>query len=362
MNPRPPTLLVMAGGTGGHIMPGLAVALALRARGWQVAWLGNPQGMEGRLVPPQGIELHPLEFGGLRGKGLRTVARLPFSLLAACRQARRHLARIRPDVVLGMGGYVAFPGGIMARLRGIPLVLHEQNAVAGLTNRVLARIAKRVLTGFPGTLAGETTGNPVRAELQQVPPPATRYADRAGPLRLLVVGGSLGAQALNSVVPQALARWREAAPHAPLPQVVHQAGEQHLPALQAAYEQAGVSADCRAFIGDMATAYADADLVICRAGAMTVAEIAVVGTAALFVPFPHAVDDHQSRNAAFLSEAGAGWLQQQSGLTPTWLADWLAARTRSELAEIAQRARALARPDATARIADVCAGVLKDRT
>lgn len=362
MSARRPTLLVMAGGTGGHIMPGLAVALALRDRGWQVAWLGNPQGMEGRLVPPQGIELSPLEFGGLRGKGLKTVARLPLALLAACRQAGRHLARIRPDVVLGMGGYVAFPGGIMARLRGIPVVLHEQNAVAGLTNRALARVAKRVLTGFPGALAGETTGNPVRAELRQVPPPAARYAGREGPLRILVVGGSLGAQALNSVVPQALALWPDAAAGAPMPQVVHQAGEQHLPALQDAYAQAGVSADCRAFIADMATAYAQADLVICRAGAMTVAEIAVVGAAALFVPFPHAVDDHQSRNAAFLSDAGAGWLQQQSGLTPAWLAGWLAARTRPELAATAERARGLARPDATARIADVCAEVLKERT
>jgi len=358
MSQRPPSLLVMAGGTGGHIMPGLAVAHALRERGWRVDWLGNPTGMEGRLVPAHGIELHPLQFSGVRGKGLGTLVRLPLALGRACRQASQHLARLRPDVVLGMGGYVALPGGMMARVRGVPVVLHEQNAIAGMTNRVLARIAQRVLTGFPGALAGETTGNPVRAELQQLALPEQRFDGRTGPLRILVVGGSLGAQALNSVVPKALAQWQSAAPGQPLPQVVHQAGEQHLQALQDAYRSAGVQADCRSFIGDMAEAYGEADLVICRAGAMTVAEIAAVGAAALFVPFPHAVDDHQTRNAAFLVDAGAGWLRQQSELTSSWLADWLAARTRSELLDIASRARALARPDATSRIADVCVELL----
>ncbi len=353
-----PTLLVMAGGTGGHIMPGLAVAHALRERGWQVAWLGNPQGMEGRLVPAQGIELHPVHFTGVRGKGLATFARLPFTLGAALSQARTHFKRLRPDVVLGMGGYVALPGGLIARSRGVPLVLHEQNAVAGMTNRVLARVARRVLTGFPGALPGETTGNPVRAELARVPAPAVRFAGRTGPLRILVVGGSLGAQALNTVVPQALALLRERAPAAEAPQVVHQAGEQHIDALRAAYAQAGVTADCRAFIADMATAYGEADLVICRAGAMTVAEIAAVGAPALFVPFPHAVDDHQTRNAGYLVDAHAGWLCQQRDLTAAWLADWLAARTRPELNQVAERAHAQARPDATARIADVCAELI----
>jgi len=353
-----PTLLVMAGGTGGHIMPGLAVALALRERGWQVAWLGNPQGMEGRLVPTHDIPLHPVRFSGVRGKGLSTLARLPITLGRACREARAHLRRVKPDVVLGMGGYVALPGGLMSRVQGIPLVLHEQNAVAGMTNRVLAKVARRVLTGFPGALAGETTGNPVRAEFARVAPPAQRFAGRSGPLRILVVGGSLGAQALNTVVPKALAQWRERAPSAPAPQVLHQAGEQHIDALRAAYAGAGVVADCRAFIADMATAYAEADLVICRAGAMTVAEIAAVGAPALFVPFPHAVDDHQTRNASYLVDGQAGWLCQQTALTPDWLADWLAARDRTELSIVAERARARARVDATARIADVCADLI----
>lgn len=362
MSTRQPTVMVMAGGTGGHIMPGLAVALALRERGWRVAWLGNPDAMEGRLVPPQGIELSPLRFSGVRGKGLKTLLRLPFSLGSACAQAWRHFSTRRPDVVLGMGGYVAFPGGLVAALRGVPLVLHEQNAVAGMTNRVLARLAKRVLTGFPDTLEGETTGNPVRSELQHIADPVSRMQGRAGPLRILVVGGSLGAQALNSVVPQALKLWMQVNPGQPVPLLLHQAGEQHIADLEAAYRDAGVEAECRAFIGDMAAAYADADLVICRAGAMTVAEIAVVGVAALFVPFPHAVDDHQTRNAGFLADGGAGWLCRQNELTPAWLANWLSQRTRSELLDVARRARERAQPHATQRIADVCAELVKGHT
>ncbi len=362
MSAKTPTIMVMAGGTGGHIMPGLAVALALRERGWQVTWLGNPDAMEGRLVPPQGIELNALRFSGVRGKGLKTLLKLPVTLGSACAQVWRHFSARRPDVVLGMGGYVAFPGGLVAALRGVPLVLHEQNAVAGMTNRVLARLARRVLTGFPDALRGETTGNPVRIELQQVALPAERLSGRTGPLRILVVGGSLGAQALNSVVPQALKLWAEAHPGQPVPQVVHQAGEKHLADLQAAYDAAGVQAECRAFIGDMAAAYADADLVICRSGAMTVAEIAVVGVAALFVPFPHAVDDHQTRNASFLADAGAGWMRQQAELTPAWLATWLSQRTRPELLDVAERARERAHPQATQRIADVCAELVKGLT
>lgn len=360
MSRAQPSIMVMAGGTGGHIMPGLAVAHNLRQRGWSVSWLGNPTGMEARLVPAHDIELHPLPFGGVRGKGMGTLARLPFSLASACMQASRHLRKVRPDVVLGMGGYVAFPGGLMAALRGTPLVLHEQNAVAGMTNRVLARFARRVLSGFPTTLAGETTGNPVREALQKVPPPEVRMAHRKGPLRLLVVGGSLGAQALNEVLPKALQHMQESG--ADVPQVVHQAGEKHLPALQDAYMLAGVRATCVAFIDDMAAAYSDADIVICRAGAMTVAEVAVVGAAALFVPFPHAVDDHQTRNAQFLAESGAAWLRQQPALTPQWLGRWLSQRTRPEITQVASRARTKGQPDATQRIADVCAEVAQGKT
>ncbi len=345
------TILIMAGGTGGHIMPGLAVAEVLRARGWRVLWLGNPEKMEGRLVPPRGIELVPLRFAGVRGKGFSTLLKLPFMLLRAFAQAWSRLSYARPDVVLGMGGYVAFPGGVIAALRGLPLVVHEQNAVAGTANRWLARMARRVLSGFPGVLPkGEALGNPVRADLCALPGPARRYGERTGPLRLLVVGGSLGAHALNTVLPPALAAM---APER-RPEVVHQAGEQHLPALLQAYARAGVQADCRAFIDDMAGELGAADLLICRAGAMTVSEVAAAGVAALFVPFPHAIDDHQTANARFLSDAQAAWLQPQSALTPQWLADWLGQRTREELQAVAERARAHARPEAAAHIADVC--------
>ncbi len=344
------TLMVMAGGTGGHIMPGLAVAGALHARGWNIIWMGHPEGMEARLVPQHGFPLAPVRFSGVRGKGAMALLKLPLNLWRGASQALQALRKYQPDVVLGMGGYVALPGGLMARLRGVPLVLHEQNSVAGMTNRVLARVADKVLTSFPNVLSGELTGNPVRAEVTALAAPAERFAGRQGPLKLLVVGGSLGAQALNDVVPRALAML----PGAERPTVVHQSGEKHLDPLKAAYAAAGVQGDCRAFISDMASAYAEADLVICRSGAMTVAEVSAAGAAALFVPFPHAVDDHQTSNAKYLSEAQAGWLQQQSGLTAEWLAQWLSQRTRAELAETATRARALAHPQATQRIADIC--------
>src|SRR3546814_706223 len=325
------TLLIMAGGTGGHIMPGLAVAHEMKARGWRVIWMGDPERMEGRLVPPQGFELVPLHFSGLRGKGLLALLKLPFTLARACAQARRHLAQVRPEVVLGMGGYVAFPGGIMAALSRIPLVIHEQNAVAGTANRWLAKLARKVLVGFPGALPGAVmVGNPVRQALAQATPAAQRYTARQGPLRLLVVGGSLGAAALNTVVPQALAQL----PSSERPLVTHQAGERHLAALRASYEQTGVQAICHAFIDDMAAALSDADVVICRAGAMTVAEVAAVGVAALFVPLPHAIDDHQTANARYLSDCQGGWLQKQSELSPQWLAQWLRGISRAELAQI----------------------------
>lgn len=355
----PRTVLIMAGGTGGHIMPGLAVAEILRARGWRVLWLGNPDKMEGRLVPPRGIELVPLRFQGVRGRGVRALLQLPLRLAAALRQAWGHLSRVRPDVVLGMGGYVAFPGGVAAALRRVPLVVHEQNAVAGTANRVLARLARRVLTGFPNVLPrGETTGNPVRQEVCALPAPAQRYASRGGPLQLLVVGGSLGAQALNTIVPDALAAMDPAL----RPRVVHQAGQAHIEALQARYAAAGVQAECRAFIDDMARELAAADVVVCRAGAMTVAEIAAAGVAALFVPFPHAIDDHQSANARYLSDTGAAWLRQQADLTPAWLAQWLAARTRPELQAVAEQARMRALPAAGIHIADACEQAAEGRS
>ncbi|MGB3290315.1 MAG: undecaprenyldiphospho-muramoylpentapeptide beta-N-acetylglucosaminyltransferase [Burkholderiaceae bacterium] len=345
------TLLIMAGGTGGHIMPGLAVAHEMKARGWQVVWMGHPERMEGRLVPPQGFELASVRFSGLRGKGIAALLKLPFTLARACFQARSHLARIRPDVVLGMGGYVAVPGALMAALGRIPLVIHEQNAVAGTANRWLAKLAGKVLVGFPGALPGALmVGNPVRRELSQVTPAAQRYAGRQGPLRLLVVGGSLGASALNQTVPEALAQLD--ADERPL--VTHQAGEQHLAALRARYEQLGVQAQCHAFIDDMAAALSDADLIICRAGAMTVAEVAAVGVAALFVPLPHAIDDHQTANARYLSDCRGGWLREQSGLSAAWLAEWLRGTSRAELATVAEHAHEHAWLNATGQIADAC--------
>ncbi len=344
------TLLVMAGGTGGHIFPGLAVADYVREQGWHVVWLGNPAGMEARLVPARGYELAPLNFAALRGKGPLRKLLLPFKLVSALWQAQRALSRIRPDVVLGMGGFVSFPGGLMAALTRRPLVVHEQNSVAGLANRVLARVANRVLTGFPGTLGrAEWCGNPLRAEIAALAAPAQRFKDRAGPLRLLVLGGSLGATALNETVPRALALLPEEA----RPQVVHQSGERHLEALKQSYGAAGVKAECVAFIEDMAGAYAWADLVVCRAGALTVAELAAAGVASILIPFPRAVDDHQSGNARFLANAGAAILLPQAELTPERLS-LMRNLTRAQLLQMAEKARALAKPEATAAVAWAC--------
>ena len=352
------TLLVMAGGTGGHIMPGLAVAEHLRERGWKIAWMGNPDGMEAKLTVGRGYEMAWVQFSALRGKGLVRALLLPFNLLRGFRQAWLQLKRIRPDVVLGMGGYVSFPGGMMASLRGIPLVLHEQNSVAGLANRVLAGVADRILSGFPAALKqGTWVGNPVRPEIAALPAPTLRYAQREGALRILVVGGSLGAQALNEALPQALTLL----PDAERPLVVHQAGEKHLARLQSLYAAAGVTANCVAFIKDMAGAYEWADLVICRAGALTVAELAAAGVASLLVPFPHAVDDHQTSNARFLSSAGAAILLPQDQLTPQRLSE-LRNLSRSQLAQMAEKARNLARPEATAMVAQACAELAEPET
>ncbi|MFP5401650.1 MAG: undecaprenyldiphospho-muramoylpentapeptide beta-N-acetylglucosaminyltransferase [Gammaproteobacteria bacterium] len=345
------TLMVMAGGTGGHIFPGIAVAEELRAQGWRIVWMGNPDGMEARIVPQRGYETAWVRFGALRGKGLVRKLLLPVNLLSGFWQALRALRRIRPDVVLGMGGYITFPGGMMAALLGRPLVLHEQNSVAGLANRVLARVADRVLSGFPEVLEkAEWLGNPVRADITAVLPPAERYPGRSGPLRVLVVGGSLGAAVLNETVPQALARL---APEA-RPIVVHQAGERQIEGLRAAYARVQVEGQLRPFIDDMAAAYADADLVICRAGALTVAELAAAGVASLLVPFPYAVDDHQTGNARFLADRGAAYLLPQTELSPERLAGILSSLDRGRLLNMAEHARALAKPLAAVAVAHVC--------
>ncbi len=351
------TIMIMAGGTGGHVFPGLAVADHLRDRGWKVIWLGSPSGMEAKLVPSRGYAMVPVQFSGLRGKGIVTLLLLPLRLLKAFWQAARALRTHKPDVVLGMGGYVAFPGGMMASLLGRPLVIHEQNSVAGLTNRVLARVADRVLAGFPGALSkAEAVGNPVRADIAALPAPAKRFAGRSGPLKLLVIGGSLGAAALNDIVPQALALL----PAAIRPEVRHQSGVQHAAALRDNYQRAGINADTVAFIDDMAGAYAQADLVICRAGALTVAELAAAGVASILVPFPHAVDDHQTGNARYLADAGAAVLMQQKDMTAQGLAALINSLGRERLLAMAEKARSLAHADATGRVARICEEICEE--
>lgn len=343
--------LVMAGGTGGHIFPGLAVAEALREAGWRVHWLGAPDSMESQLVPPRGFAFETVAFGGVRGKGLATLAFLPLKLLRAFWQSLQVVRRVQPDVVLGLGGYITFPGGMMASLWGKPLVLHEQNSVAGLANKVLAQVADRVFTAFPGVFkTGQWVGNPLRQGFTQQASPAERFAGRTGPLRVLVVGGSLGAKALNDIVPQALALM----PEATRPQVIHQSGAKQIEALRANYAAAGVQAELTPFIDDTATAFAQADLVICRAGASTVTELAAVGVAALFVPFPFAVDDHQTTNAQFLVAQGGGWLVPQAELTAQNLAERLTALSRDTLQDVAQKAHAQKKTNATREVVMAC--------
>ena len=350
------SILIMAGGTGGHIFPALAVADRLREQGWQVTWLGAPDSMEAELVPKQGYEMALVRFSGLRGKGWLRRLLLPWNLLIALWQSAVAIFLHRPDVVLGMGGYITFPGGMMAAFLRRPLVIHEQNSVAGLSNKVLARVASRVMSGFPDVLPKAIwCGNPVRSSIAALPEPQPRYAARSGKLNVLVVGGSLGAQAINQAVPQALALMSEEL----RPNVVHQTGRQHHAAVVQMYQQAGVKADIRAFIDDMAESYAAADLVICRSGALTVAELAAAGVASLLIPYPSAVDDHQTHNARFLSERGAAVLLPQTALTAEKLAQWLGEQRREKLLAMAQQARGLARADAAAAVAALCTEIVE---
>lgn len=348
--------LVMAGGTGGHIFPGLAVAEALRDKGWRVHWLGGKgstgsPSMESQLVPPRGFAFETIDFSGVRGKGVVTLAFLPLRLLKAFWQSIQVIRRVKPQVVIGMGGYIAFPAGMMAVLLGKPLVLHEQNSVAGMVNKILAQVADRVFTAFPDVLKNaQWVGNPLRAAFTQQAEPDVRFAERIGPLRLLVVGGSLGAKALNSIVPQALAL----IPIEKRPIVTHQSGTKQIDELRANYQAVGVEATLTPFIDDTATAFADADLIICRAGASTVTEIAAVGAAALFVPFPSAVDDHQTSNARFLVQQGAGWQMAQSEMTPQVLAEMLEKTERTELLNIGLQAKTMQKTEATAQILAAC--------
>lgn len=343
--------LIMAGGTGGHIFPGLAVAQALRERGWRVHWLGAPNSMESRLVPSKGFPLETVNFSGVRGKGLRTLITLPVRLLRALGQSVGVLRRVKPDVLVGLGGYITMPGGVMGTLMGKPLVLHEQNSVAGMANKALALVARRVFTAFPKVMTkGQWVGNPLRAEFLVQAEPQARFAGRSGPLRVLVVGGSLGARALNTVVPQALAL----IPESERPIVTHQSGEKQIEELRSNYAAAGVQAQLTPFIEDTAQAFAEADWVICRAGASTVTEIAAVGAAALFVPFPSAVDDHQTHNARFLVDQGGGWLVPQHELTPALLAEMLQKTERSTLLLRGLQAKKMQRVQATEAVVAAC--------
>ncbi len=358
MSANAPLVTIMAGGTGGHIFPGLAVAAALRARGARVGWLGADGGMETRLVPQHGIEIDTISVGGVRGKGMKTLLTAPLRILRAVRDAARSLRAGQPSAVVSFGGYAAGPGGIAARIAGIPLLVHEQNRAAGMTNKALAKVANRVLVGFPQTFAQEThVGNPVRAQIAQVPPPAQRGFDHGGPLRLLVLGGSQGARALNNAVPQAVA-----AIGLPV-QIVHQAGEKLLDEARKAYADAGVQANVEPFIADMAGAYAWADLVVCRAGALTLAELCAVGVGSVLVPFPRAVDDHQTRNAEYLVERGAALLLKQGDDLATRLQPLLAelAHDPARRLAMAEAARALAMPDAAERVADAVLAAIANK-
>lgn len=354
-------VLIMAGGTGGHVFPALAVADALQQRSVAVNWMGTAQGIEARLVSEAGIQLHTISVKGLRRNGLKGWILAPVQLIKAVLEARRVLKLFQPDVVIGLGGFASGPGGVAAWLSGIPLLIHEQNAVAGLTNRLLAPLAKHILLGFRDSLSGKTkgmwVGNPVRREIEALPTPAHRYRNTVTP-KLLVLGGSLGAQSLNQVIPQAIALLDEAQ----RPKILHQCGEKHVAACQAAYCDAQVAATVIPFIKDMTEVYANADLIICRAGALTVAEVAAAGVASILVPFPHAVDDHQTLNAKVLCDAGAAILIADQDLDANRLALEIQTlfKNRPKLLEMATLAREQAKVGSAEQIADLCLAVAHD--
>ena len=349
-----PHLLMMAGGTGGHIFPGLAVARALRERGWKVTWLGTANGMEQTLVPPDLFPLHTVAFEGIVGRGLRPKFALPFNLYSAYRHCKKLLGELRPDVVIGMGGYPTVPGGLAASSWGIPLLIHQSDAVAGLANKLLAHFADRVLVGFSSVFTDVirkrvVTGNPIRPEFALFANPATRFAERTGPIRLLLMGGSRGADAINTLLPAALAL----IPEADRPVVIHQAGRGSADATKAKYEQAGVTADVVEFISDSARALAECDVFIGRSGASTVSELAALGVASILIPYPHHTDQQQKHNAEVLAAVGAARVLEQPTLTKEALAEHIKALTRAQCLTMAQAALAVASPKATTEICDV---------
>ena len=346
-------LVIMAAGTGGHVIPGLAVAREMLRRGWTVSWLGTTHGMENRLVPPSGIPMDTVRFSGLRGKGMVHTLTGGLRLLAAFWSCLSILRRRRAQAVLGMGGYVCFPGGVMASLLNKPLMLVNADAALLMSNKALLPVADRVAFGFEGEATKKirqavVTGNPVRAEIEALPAPAERYAGRTGPLRVLVVGGSLGAKVLNDCVPQALAMM----PISDRPVVTHQTGQDHHAAVQAAYDELGMRAEVLPFIDDMARRLAECDVVVCRAGAVTVSELCAAGVAAILVPLVVSTTSHQRDNAEWLAAQGAGIHLPQPELTPRKLAQTLSGLTREALLDIAMQAHSLARPQAAARVAD----------
>lgn len=356
MSTHPPKVMIMAGGTGGHVFPALALARLLRARSIDVVWLGTRRGLEARVVPAEPLPIEWLSVGGVRGKSLLTLLAAPFRIAHAITQALRVMRRHRPAVVVGLGGFVSGPGGIAAWLTRRPLVIHEQNAIAGMTNRFLARFAREVLEAFPGSFGSgittRTIGNPVRSDILALDPPVARFAGRGNAIRVLVIGGSQGAAKLNAVVPFALARLAGTMSF----DVRHQAGERWIESARQSYATAGVRADVQPFIEDMAEAYGWADLVICRAGALTISELAAAGVAAILVPFPAAVDDHQTHNAQYLVREGAAVLIADRDLTAERLADELQrlCAGRGKLLAMAERARLLARPRAAEELAESC--------
>jgi UDP-N-acetylglucosamine--N-acetylmuramyl-(pentapeptide) pyrophosphoryl-undecaprenol N-acetylglucosamine transferase len=345
-------ILIMAGGTGGHVFPALAVANELRQRQCEVAWLGTASGIESKLVPAAQIPLYFLTISGLRGKDLKTLISSPWRIFMACLGAYRILKIFRPNVILGMGGYASGPGGLMAKLMGIPLVVHEQNAKPGTTNKWLAKMANRVLTAFPDVFPGAICiGNPVRVEIANLPDPELRMQGRSGPLRILVLGGSLGAKALNELIPQAIALLDPTKV-----QIRHQTGTQHLTATQNIYAQCNIQAEIFDFIDNMAEALTWADLVICRAGALTIAELSAAGVGSILIPFPFAIDDHQTANGQWLVNLGAAQIRQQKDFSAQQLKDLLEQFLRQPelLVKMAKAARTAAKPDATRKCADIC--------
>lgn len=358
---KQPVALIMAGGTGGHVFPALATAHELQRQGVHVEWLGTQKGIEARVIPDADIKLHCIDVAGLRGKGRLSLLLAPFKVLLAIWQALAVLRKVKPDVVLGMGGFASGPGGVAAKLLGKPLVIHEQNAIAGMTNKILSKMAWRVLEAFedafPAETATETVGNPVRGPILQMNDPRERYGNRSGKIRLLVVGGSLGAKAINETLPEALAQM----PEEQRPEVWHQTGKRTYEETLGRYQRLGLDARVVPFIEQMDEAYGWADLVLCRSGALTVSELAIAGVAAILVPFPFAVDDHQTANAKYLAQLDAARLVPQPELTVDHLKELLTEKftQREMLGDMAANARALGRPEAGARVAEVCLEAMK---